>query len=79
MLRGGLPSELLRLENCGKGDLMPALAVFGDGATSHGDTVQGTSWEMGSWNGGTVSLEPRFLKRIHRISLAFSTVSAKFS
>lgn len=43
--------------------LDPALAVFGDGATSYGDTVQGTSWEMGSWNGGTVSLETRFFKK----------------
>ena len=42
---------------------MPALAVFGDGATSDGDTVQGTSWEMGSWNRGKVSIEITFLKK----------------
>lgn len=36
MLGGGLPNELLRLENCGKGEVVPALAVFGDGDTCPG-------------------------------------------
>lgn len=42
---------------------MPALAVFGDGATSMVIPSRVPAGKMGSWNGGTVSLEPRFLKK----------------
>lgn len=72
-------STLLRLENYGKGEVVPALAISGDGATSDGDTVQGTNLEMGGWSGGMVSSATTFFKRIHCISLASSTVCSKFS
>ena len=73
-------SKLLRLENYGKGEVVPALAISGDdGATSDGDTVQGTNLEMGGCSGGMVSSATTFFKRIHCISLASSTVCSKFS